>query len=77
LEERPAERLHAFAHDYLMVFGQRVADARAGMCSGHSPAAIRDILRRLEDMGCDEAIMTPTTASIDELAATEEFVASL
>lgn len=77
LEDRPADRLYAFAHDYLMVFGQRVADARAGLCSAHSPAAIREILRRLEDMGCDEAIMTPTTASLDELSAAEDFVASL
>lgn len=77
LEARPAERLHDFAHDYLMVFGKRVADAQAGLCSGHSPGAIRDILRRLEDMGCDEAILTPTTADLDELSATEDFVASL
>ena len=54
-----------------------VADAQAGLCSGHSPGAIRDILRRLEDMGCDEAILTPTTADLDELSATEDFVASL
>ena len=77
LEERPAERLHDFAHDYLMVFGRRMADARAPLCSGHSREAVRGILQRLEDMGCDEAIMTPTTASLGELAATEDFVASL
>ena len=60
-----------------MVFGRRMADARAPLCSGHSREAVRGILQRLEDMGCDEAIMTPTTASLGELAATEDFVASL
>ena len=31
----------------------------------------------LEDLGCDEAILTPTTANLDELSAAEELVASL
>ena len=77
LADRPQERLHAFAHDYLMIFGARAADAMAGRCSAHSATAIREILRRLEDQGCDEAILTPTTASLDELSAAEDFVASL
>jgi hypothetical protein len=34
-------------------------------------------MRRLEDMGCDEVILAPTIASLDELAATEEFVGGL
>ncbi len=77
LEDQPDKRLYDFAHDYLMVFGKKVADARAPLCSGHSPVAIRELLVRLEDLGCDEAILTPTTASLDELSAVEDFVASI
>ncbi len=77
LTDSPQRRLHDFAHDYLMVFGRRVADAQAPKCHAHSPTAVRDTLKRLADMGCDEAILTPTTASLDELAATEDLVASL
>ncbi len=39
------------------------------MCGATSTEAVRDILRRLEDLGCDEAILRPTTAKRDELSA--------
>lgn len=77
LTDSPERRLYDFAHDYLMVFGRAAADAQAKKCHAHSGAAVRDTLKRLEDMGCDEAILTPTTASLDELSATEDLVASL
>ena len=77
LVDEPAERLHAFAHDYLMIFGPRVAAAGAKGCRASSVHAIREILGWLEDLGCDEAILTPTTASFDELSAAEDLVASL
>jgi alkanesulfonate monooxygenase SsuD/methylene tetrahydromethanopterin reductase-like flavin-dependent oxidoreductase (luciferase family) len=77
LVDSPAERVVAFADDYLSIFGREFARVRSRRCNATSPGAIREILRRLEDLGCDEAIMTPTTASLDELAATEDLVASL
>ena len=70
------ERVVAFAHDYLSVFGSDFARARSRLCNATSPAATREILSRLEDLGCDEAILTPTTANLDELAAAEDLVAS-
>lgn len=77
LVDEPAERLYAFAHDYLMIFGPKAAAAGARGCRASSAKAIREILHWLEDLGCDEVILTPTTASVDELSAAEDFVASL
>jgi alkanesulfonate monooxygenase SsuD/methylene tetrahydromethanopterin reductase-like flavin-dependent oxidoreductase (luciferase family) len=77
LVDSAPERVVAFAADYLSIFGPEFARARSQLCNATSPAAIRDILRKLEDLGCDEAIMTPTTANIDELSAAEDLVASL
>jgi alkanesulfonate monooxygenase SsuD/methylene tetrahydromethanopterin reductase-like flavin-dependent oxidoreductase (luciferase family) len=77
LVDRAPERIVAFAHDYLMIFGPKFARARSQLCHATSPAAIREIFRKLEDLGCDEAIMTPTTANLDELSAAEDLVASL
>lgn len=70
-------RVMAFARDYFQIFGAAFAERQSRKCCAISPGAIRDLLRRLEDMGCDEVILAPTIASLDELAATEEFVAGL
>lgn len=70
-------RVVAFARDYFMIFGEAFAERQSRKCCATSPAAIRDLLRRLEDMGCDEVVLAPTIASLDELAATEDLVAGL
>lgn len=75
-DDAPA-RVRAFARDYFTIFGEAFAERQSRKCCATSPDAIRDLLRRLEDMGCDEVVLAPTTGSLDELAATEELVASL
>jgi hypothetical protein len=67
----------AFARDYFQIFGAAFAERQSRKCCATSPQAIRGLMRRLEDMGCDEVILAPTIASLDELAATEEFVGGL
>jgi alkanesulfonate monooxygenase SsuD/methylene tetrahydromethanopterin reductase-like flavin-dependent oxidoreductase (luciferase family) len=70
-------RVMAFARDYFQIFGAAFAERQSRKCCATSPQAIRGLMRRLEDMGCDEVILAPTIASLDELAATEEFVGGL
>ena len=70
-------RVVAFARDYFMIFGEAFAERQSRKCCATSPAAIREILVRLEDLGCDEVVLAPTIASLAELSATEDFVASL
>lgn len=77
LTDDAASRLRHFAHDYLQVFGTEFAARRSGACGAASVAAVRAILRELEGLGCDEAILTPTTASLAELGAVEDLVAGL
>jgi len=77
LTEDAPERLARFAYDYLQIYGEAFAKRRSRLTLANARPAIREILVRLEDMGCDEAILTPTTASLDELTAAEDFVASL
>ena len=70
-DDAPA-RLHAYARGYLGIFGDELAVAMADSCSAHSATAVRDALRRLEDAGCDELLLVPTTADpahLDEIAA--------
>jgi hypothetical protein len=75
-DDAPA-RVRAFARDYFRIFGEAFAERQSRKCCATSPSAIRDLLRRLEDMGCDEVVLAPTTGSLDELTATEELVAWL
>ncbi len=70
-------RVVDFATEYLQIFGEEFARQRAPRCDATTPDRIREILRQLEDLGCDEAILTPTTANLDELSAAEDLVASL
>jgi alkanesulfonate monooxygenase SsuD/methylene tetrahydromethanopterin reductase-like flavin-dependent oxidoreductase (luciferase family) len=70
-------RVKAFAKDYLAVFGVEYAAKMSERCWATSPTALKEILSALEQMGCDEVILTPTSDSLDELAAAEDFVTGL
>jgi hypothetical protein len=39
-----------------------------------SPAELRDLLARVEDLGADEVLLTPTCASADEVSRIAEIV---
>jgi len=65
-DDGPA-RLHAYARRYLGIFGAEIADAMAGACSAHGVGAVRDAIKRLEDAGCDELLLVPTSADPGEL----------
>jgi alkanesulfonate monooxygenase SsuD/methylene tetrahydromethanopterin reductase-like flavin-dependent oxidoreductase (luciferase family) len=72
LGDDASAHLHAYARRYLGIFGDELASAMADSCSAHSAPAIRDAIRRLEDAGCDELLLVPTTADpahLDEIAA--------
>jgi alkanesulfonate monooxygenase SsuD/methylene tetrahydromethanopterin reductase-like flavin-dependent oxidoreductase (luciferase family) len=60
-------RLHSYATSYLGIFGDGFATSMADACSAHSATAVRDAISRLEDAGCDELILVPTSTDLDEL----------
>jgi alkanesulfonate monooxygenase SsuD/methylene tetrahydromethanopterin reductase-like flavin-dependent oxidoreductase (luciferase family) len=67
-----AAHLHAYARRYLGIFGDELATAMADSCSASSPTAVRDAVRRLEDAGCDELLLVPTSADpghLEEIAS--------
>ncbi len=70
LGDGATDRLHGYARRYLGIFGTEIADAMARSCSAHSPGALRDAVARLEDAGCDELLLVPTTTDPDELERT-------
>jgi alkanesulfonate monooxygenase SsuD/methylene tetrahydromethanopterin reductase-like flavin-dependent oxidoreductase (luciferase family) len=62
-----ADRLRAYARRYLAIFGDEMADAMADVCSASSAERVREAITKLEDAGCDELLLVPTTADPDEV----------
>ncbi len=62
--------LKRFARAYLAVFGERAADALAGLVGISSPARLLDALAAAEAAGCDEFILVPGTVDVDCLERT-------
>jgi alkanesulfonate monooxygenase SsuD/methylene tetrahydromethanopterin reductase-like flavin-dependent oxidoreductase (luciferase family) len=62
------DRLKAYARGYLGIFGDELAAAMAASCSAFGPSRLRDALARMEDAGCDELLLVPTSPSVDEIA---------
>lgn len=70
-------RVQRFARDYLTIFGDKFAQEQSQKCTATNQERLRATLTGLRDMGCGTAILTPTTASLDELSAAEDLIASL
>jgi alkanesulfonate monooxygenase SsuD/methylene tetrahydromethanopterin reductase-like flavin-dependent oxidoreductase (luciferase family) len=68
------DRLRSYAHRYLAIFGDEVAAMMADLCTASSAAAVREAMVRLEDAGCDELLLVPTSADPDEVDRIAEIV---
>jgi alkanesulfonate monooxygenase SsuD/methylene tetrahydromethanopterin reductase-like flavin-dependent oxidoreductase (luciferase family) len=66
------ERLRAYGHDYMRIFGDDLASAMAGALTTSTPQALVASVAALEDLGCDELFLVPTTADVTELDRTRE-----
>ncbi len=60
-------QLDAYARRYLGIFGDEMAAAMAASCSANSAGRLRDALARVEDAGCDELLLVPTSADVSEI----------
>lgn len=69
-------RLREYAAGYLGIFGEGVARSLAGTLRVHSEAVFRDTVSAIEDLGCDELILVPTSADVGELERTIDLLAA-
>ena len=74
LGDDAADRLRAYAHRYLAIFGDEVATMMADLCTASSASAVREAMARLEDAGCDELLLVPTSADPAEVDRIAEIV---
>jgi alkanesulfonate monooxygenase SsuD/methylene tetrahydromethanopterin reductase-like flavin-dependent oxidoreductase (luciferase family) len=61
-------QLDAYVRRYLNFLGPDAASRIAPTLRAVSAPALREIVRELEDTGCDEAVLVPTTLDPDELS---------
>ena len=60
-------QLDAYVKRYLNFLGPEAAGHIAPTLRAVSAPALREIVRELEDLGCDEAVLVPTTLDPEEL----------
>jgi hypothetical protein len=65
-------RLRQYSFDYLRIFGDELASAMASSATCHTPSALRDAIAAVEDAGCDELFLVPTTTDVTELDRTRD-----
>ena len=67
LGSQAREQLDGYLHRYLDFMGDEAARKLAPTVTTTSPQALRDAVRMVAELGCDELILVPTTADPEEL----------
>ena len=65
-------RLRTYGYDYMRIFGEEVGTMMADMLATSTPESLRESVRILDDLGCDELFLVPTTADVNELDRTRD-----
>jgi alkanesulfonate monooxygenase SsuD/methylene tetrahydromethanopterin reductase-like flavin-dependent oxidoreductase (luciferase family) len=67
-----ADRLRGYAYDYLKGLGHDIASSLAARTTCSSPERLRAAVQDLEELGCDELFLVPTTTDVTEVARTRD-----
>jgi alkanesulfonate monooxygenase SsuD/methylene tetrahydromethanopterin reductase-like flavin-dependent oxidoreductase (luciferase family) len=74
LGRRSREQLDRYIARYLNFLGPGVAEQVSPTCTVTSPARLREVIREIDDLGCDEIILVPTSADPDEVDRVADLV---
>lgn len=72
LGDDAADRLSGYCYDYMRVFGDDLARHLAKSVTCHNAAALREAVKVLDELGCDELFLVPTTTDVTELDRTRD-----
>jgi alkanesulfonate monooxygenase SsuD/methylene tetrahydromethanopterin reductase-like flavin-dependent oxidoreductase (luciferase family) len=61
------QQMDEYVQRYLGIFGKDVAEAMAKECVATSPATLRDLLNKFEDLGTDDLVLVPTSDDPNEI----------
>lgn len=68
-------RLHKYASEYLSTFGPKAASAMADLCRLSDPGVLKELMAALDDAGCHEFVLVPTTNDPSEIDRLLEAIA--
>ena len=68
-------RLHKYASEYLSTFGRKAASAMADLCRLSDPGVLKELMAALDDAGCHEFVLVPTTNDPSEIDRLLEAIA--
>lgn len=66
------DRLQGYGYDYMRIFGDDLAQAMGGALTTSTPEALRAAVDTLDQLGCDELFLVPTTTDPAELDRTRD-----
>lgn len=66
------DRLQGYGYDYMRIFGDDLAKAMGSALTTSTPEALRAAVSTLQDLGCDELFLVPTTTDPSELDRTRD-----
>jgi alkanesulfonate monooxygenase SsuD/methylene tetrahydromethanopterin reductase-like flavin-dependent oxidoreductase (luciferase family) len=72
LGDGAAERLSGYCYDYMRVFGDDLARHLATSVTCNDAGTLQEAVKVLDDLGCDELFLVPTTTDVTELERTRE-----
>ncbi|MFT5442704.1 MAG: alkanesulfonate monooxygenase SsuD [Myxococcota bacterium] len=75
LADDAAPRMQAYVYDYLKVLSPELASAMSKGINRCTPDAINESLDAMEELGCEETYLVPTTCDLDDIDRMSELVA--
>lgn len=75
LADNAAERMHTYVYDYLKIISPELAKAMAKDIDRCTPDAINESLDAMEELGCEETFLVPTTCDLADIERMSELVA--
>ena len=76
LADDAPRKLHDYVYQYLEVFGEASAQAIAKTMKCHDAEAIADSAEKIAALGCDELILSPASADLDEISRLTELISN-
>jgi alkanesulfonate monooxygenase SsuD/methylene tetrahydromethanopterin reductase-like flavin-dependent oxidoreductase (luciferase family) len=76
LADDAPRKLHDYVYQYLEVFGEASAQAIAKTMKCHDAAAIADSAEKIAALGCDELILSPASADLNEISRLTELISN-
>jgi alkanesulfonate monooxygenase SsuD/methylene tetrahydromethanopterin reductase-like flavin-dependent oxidoreductase (luciferase family) len=76
LSDNAQENLYNYVYKYLEIAGEDIAKYMAGTVNRSTPDAVKEAMDNLERAGCEEIMLSPTTADLKEIDGLVDIIES-